>query len=61
MKDLLILLDHLLNTITSFPGHGGAKTIVADSLLMKHQIFTRVFRITSVLITIHSFCITNGK
>ena len=37
MKDLLILLAHLLTTIAKLLGHGGAKTIVADSLLMKQQ------------------------
>ena len=35
MKDLLILLAHLLTTIAKLLGPGGAKTIVADSLLMK--------------------------
>ena len=35
MKDLLILLPHLLTTIAQILGPGGAKTIVADSLLMK--------------------------
>ena len=38
MKDLLILLTHLLTTIAKLLGHGGAKTIVADSLLMKQQL-----------------------
>jgi hypothetical protein len=34
MKDLLILLVHLLTTIAKLVGPGGAKAIVADSLLM---------------------------
>jgi putative transposase len=38
MKDLLILLGHLLTTIARLLGPGGAKTIVADSLLMKQQL-----------------------
>ena len=38
MKDLLILLAHLLTTIAKLLGPGGAKTIVADSLLMKQQL-----------------------
>lgn len=38
MKDLLILLAHLLTTIVRLLGPGGAKTIVADSLLMKQQL-----------------------
>jgi transposase InsO family protein len=38
MKDLLILLMHLLTTIAKLLGPGGAKTVVADSLLMKQQL-----------------------
>jgi putative transposase len=38
MEDLLILLGHLLTTIARLLGPGGAKTIVADSLLMKQQL-----------------------
>jgi len=38
MKDLLVLLAHLLTTIAKLLGPGGAKLIVADSLLMKHQL-----------------------
>ena len=38
MKDLLILFAHLLTTIAKLLGPGGAKTIIADSLLMKQQL-----------------------
>jgi putative transposase len=38
MKDLLILLAHLLTTAAKLLGPGGARTIVADSLLMKQQL-----------------------
>ncbi len=38
MKDLLVLLAHLLTTIAKLLGPGGAKLIVADSLLMKQQL-----------------------
>ena len=38
MMELLILFAHLLTTIARVPGPGGAKTIVADSLLMKQQL-----------------------
>jgi putative transposase len=38
MKDLLILIAHLLTTIARFLGPGGAKSVVADSLLMKQQL-----------------------
>jgi hypothetical protein len=37
MKDLLILLAHLLTTIAKLLGPGGAKAVVADSLLMKQR------------------------
>ena len=38
MKDLLILLGHLLTTIAKLLGPGGAKAVVADNLLMKQQL-----------------------
>ena len=38
MKDLLILLAHLLTTVAKLLGPGGAKAVVADSLLMKQQL-----------------------
>ena len=38
MKDLLLLLAHLLTTLAKLLGPGGAKSIVADSLLMKQQL-----------------------
>ena len=38
MKDLLLLLLHLLTTIAKLLGPGGAKAVVADSLLMKQQL-----------------------
>jgi len=38
MKDMLLLLVHLLTTIAKLPGPGGARTIVADSLLLKQQL-----------------------
>jgi len=38
MKDLLALLAHLLTTLAKLLGPGGAKAIVADSLLMKQQL-----------------------
>lgn len=37
MKDLLVLLAHLLITIDKLLGPGGTRTVVADSLLMKQQ------------------------
>ena len=44
MKDLLILLAHLLTTIARLLGSGGAKAVVADSLLMKQQLLTDLER-----------------
>ena len=38
MKDMLILLAHLLTTIAKLLGPGGASAVVADSLLMKQQL-----------------------
>ena len=38
MKNPLLLLAHLLTTIAKLLGPGGARAIVADSLLMKQQI-----------------------
>jgi len=37
MKDLLLMLAHLLATLAKLLGPGGTKAIVADSLLMKQQ------------------------
>jgi len=38
MKDLLVLLAHLLTKIAKPPGPGDARAVVADSLLMKQQL-----------------------
>ena len=38
MKDLLALFAHLLTTLAKLLGPGGAKAIVADSLLIKQQL-----------------------
>jgi hypothetical protein len=38
MKDLLLIVAHLLTTLARLFGPGGAKAIVADSLLMKQQL-----------------------
>ncbi|MEA2078814.1 MAG: hypothetical protein U9P00_02975 [Pseudomonadota bacterium] len=38
MKYLLRLLAHLLTTLAKLLGPGGARAIVADSLLMKQQL-----------------------
>jgi putative transposase len=38
MKDLLTLIAHLLTTIAKLLGSGGARAVVADSLLMKQQL-----------------------
>ena len=46
MKDLLKLLAHLLTTVAKLPGSGGARAVVADSLLMKQQLLVDVSRST---------------
>jgi len=38
MKDLLVLLAHSLTTLAKLMGPGGTKGVVANSLLMKHQL-----------------------
>ena len=38
MKDLLLILAHLLTTLAKLLGPGGAKAIIANSLLMKQQL-----------------------
>ena len=38
MKVLLLMFAHLLTTVAKLLGAGGAKAIVADSLLMKQQL-----------------------
>jgi len=38
MKDLLIFLAHLLTTVAKLLGPGSARTVVANSLLMKQQL-----------------------
>jgi hypothetical protein len=37
MRDLVVLFIHLLATLARLPGPGGARSIVADSLLLKQQ------------------------
>ena len=38
MKDLIVLLIHLMATLAKLMGPGGAKAVVADSFLMKQQL-----------------------
>ena len=38
MRDLAILFIHLLATIAKLMGPGGARALVAESLLVKHQL-----------------------
>jgi len=38
MKDLFVLVAHLLTTIAKLLGPGGARAVVADNLLMKQQL-----------------------
>jgi hypothetical protein len=38
MKDVVVLLMHLMTTLARLIGPVGAKAIIADSLLMKQQL-----------------------
>lgn len=38
MRDLAILFVHLLTTIAKLTRPGGARAVVAESLLVKHQL-----------------------
>jgi putative transposase len=38
VSDLVVLFLHLLATIARLAGPGGARSIVAESLLVKHQL-----------------------
>ena len=38
MRDLAILFIHLIATIAKLIGPGGARAVVAESLLLKHQL-----------------------
>ena len=38
MKDLLMIVAHLLTTLAKLLAPGGAKAIIADSLVMKQQL-----------------------
>ena len=38
MRDLAVLLLHLLTTIARLAGPGGARAVVAESVLVKHQL-----------------------
>ena len=41
MRDLLILLVHLLATLARLLGPGGLRSVVAESLLVKQQLLIR--------------------
>ena len=57
MKDIIILLAHLLTTIAKLLGPGGARAIFADSLLTKQQllIINRTRRRSPKLTTLDRF------
>jgi len=38
MRDFAILLIHLIATLVKLLGRGGARSVVAESLLLKHQL-----------------------
>ena len=38
MRDLVVLLIHFIATLARLLGPGGARSLVAESLLLKHQL-----------------------
>ncbi len=38
MRDLIILLIHLITTLLRIPRPGGLRSVVAESVLIKHQL-----------------------
>ena len=38
MRDLAVLFLHLLTTVARLAGPGGARSVVAESVLVKHQL-----------------------
>src|SRR5688572_33461670 len=38
MRDLVVLFLHLLGTLVRLAGPGGARSVVAESVLVKHQL-----------------------
>jgi len=38
MRDLAILLVHLINIVARLMGPGGARAVIAESILVKHQL-----------------------
>ena len=38
MRDLVVLFLHLLATVARLAGPGGARAVVAESVLVKHQL-----------------------
>jgi hypothetical protein len=43
MRDLAVLFLHLLATVARLAGPGGARAVVAESMLVKHQLLTQSF------------------
>jgi hypothetical protein len=44
MRDLAVLLLHLLATVARLAGPGGARSVVAESVLVKHQLLILMHR-----------------
>ena len=66
MKNLLVLLAHLLATVAKVPGPGGTKAVVADSLLMKQQLLVisrsrRRAPNRSISLPLSESCLASGR
>jgi hypothetical protein len=47
MRNLAVLVIHLIATLARLLGPGGVRSLVAESLLLKHQLLSRNFLIDS--------------
>ncbi len=51
MRDLAVLFLHLLVTVARLAGPGGARSVVAESVLVKHQLLIVSKRQTKTVLT----------
>jgi hypothetical protein len=61
MRDLLLLAIHLLVTLAKFLGPGGARRVVAESRLLKHQPLSEIAPDSVRQIPFHCRIIVNSR
>jgi len=65
MRDLAVLVLRLLATVARFAGPGGARSVVAESVLLKHQLLILIGRAAvhptsaSVIAGVCALCMAN--